>query len=239
MGKTSSKTYVISGKRYRFDRVAFDRSFRGAARARGLSLERLAVELGEAVFVSSKTVKAWRYGPNSPGDAMLVEGLSAQLGEDVRTFLVEEGADDMRKLDERQKDAALRVYTAISDFLYMLDQTDGCVWKGYRIAPGSPWASYLPPSPGGPGGAPVIDGADLARAGHSWVLHVLERECVVLGAHPAYSDLCELVDGPLLGLWDGRTDPDLRFHPAEGDDAPAPTVVAVEKAAREIVSKYL
>lgn len=195
--------------------------------------------LGEAVFVSPKTVNAWRYGQNSPGDAMLVESLSAQLGEDVRTFLVEEEEGEMRKFDERQKDAALRVYAAVSDFLYMLDQTDGCVWKGYRIAPGSPWASYLPPSPSGAGDVLVIDGADLARAGHGWVLHVLERECVVLGAHPAYSNLYELIDGSLLDLWDGRTDPDSRFHLAEDGGEPAPTAAAVEKAAREIVAKYL
>ncbi|MBQ9042129.1 MAG: hypothetical protein IJ111_04870 [Eggerthellaceae bacterium] len=236
MGVSGTRAYEIGGKRYRFDHHTFNRAFKRRAKEGGRSLEQYAGDIGEAVHVSEKAVKAWRYGNNAPGGIEIVDVLAHAMGVEKGAFLIGEEGCEMKRLTEAEHGAVMRVYAAVSDFMYMLDHTDGCVWKGYRVFPGSPWCEYLTPSTDyGEGPCAVLDGTDLACAGHDWVCHVLDREYAALGGHPVYGELAAFMDGPLLDIWNGKTDPDYRFHGGEGS---APSTELAEKQLLEIIARY-
>ena len=236
MGATNTKTYEIDGRRYGFDHLTFDRAFRRCAKEKLRNLGQFARDVGGKVHASDKAVNAWRYGDNAPSDLEIIRDLADIVGVELGALLFEKECDDMTRLTEEERQAIIRVYREVSDFLYMLDRTDGCVWKSYKVVPGSPWCKYLTPSPDyGEGQCVVIDGPELADAGYDWVCHALERECAILGGHPVYGELVEFADGPLLEIWDGKTDPDYRFHP---HDEPGLTTEIVEKGIREILGKY-
>lgn len=181
-------------------------------------------------------MKAWRYGNNAPGGIEIVSGLARAMGDEMSMFLIEEEGCGTMRLTKAERNAVMRVYAAVSDFLYMLDHTDGCVWKAYRVFLGSPWCEYLAPSTDyGEGPCAVIDGTELACAGHDWVCHVLDREYAALGRHQVYGELAAFMDGPLLDIWNGKTDPDFRFH---GGESPRTTAELVEKQLLEIIGRY-
>lgn len=257
MPDTRTRMYEIDGDKLRFDFDAFGIAFKSRAKLNKKKVVEYEEMLADAVSVSPATVHAWRMRKNAPGDIALVKKVALFMGANPESFLIQlKGDGDMSKLSDCERAAVARVYSAITDFLYMLDSTDGCVWKSYKVPPCSPYSEYLVPN----ADAALADtepteisGTELADAGYEWTCHALEREWVILGQHPVYEEIAAFMYGTMNDIYDGKTDPDYRFHysgkyekqedePWEGYGEQYAGWINQEQAyseIREIILKYL
>ena len=253
MATRRTKTYTLEGKRYLFDNRVFDNMFRHRAKRAQMRLIAYAEVFATEIGVSRKTVDAWRYSQNAPMDYEIVVSIAKALGISSKALLTEVEAGNMTKLTPNQLEAVARVYSEVTDFLRMLDMTDGCVWKAYSIQPGSPSCKYLVPDADSLSSeSTIMTGEDLALAGYNYTLHSLYREWPYLGSHPVFDELLAFMDGPMDAVWNGKTDPDYRFHYCGKVDDPAKEpypgyieeyadwigTAEVDKAIRDIISKY-
>lgn len=210
MPGTRTRTYDISGNKYRFDFYAFGIAFRSRAKQKKMKYTEYETMLANAIPVSPATVHAWRMRKNAPGDIDLVRKVAAIMDAGVENFLIRlEGENEMAKLTESERAAVSRVYSAITDFLFMLDNTDGCVWKSYKVPMGSPYNAYLLPDADAAltGASPSeLSGTELADAGYDWTCHALEREWVVLGQHPIYEEIAAFMNGTMYDIFRERFD---------------------------------
>lgn len=207
---------------YDFDSHTFRDLFRRWASSKGCTLTKAYERLGSSVSTSPPTVRAWCDGTNAPADIERVGEIAEALGlDDKGRILTEIRSRDMNKPSEPQVESLSRGYKAISDFVYMFEETDACAWKSYKIPDGSYAARYMSPEITYGRSDFVYEGSDLACMAFNWTCHVLENEWVRLGMHPIYSELGEFLDGPLCDLWNGKTDPDYMFEnlPAMAADA--------------------
>ena len=257
MTDARTQTYEVDGDTFRFDFDAFAIAFSSRAKLGRKKIAEYEGMLADAVSVSPATVHAWRMRKNAPGDIDLVRKVEAFMSAEPDAFLAPlKGDDDMNKLSDCERAAVSRVYSAITDFLFMLNNTDGCVWKSYKVPEGSPYSAYLLPDADAAltGTSPSeLSGTELADAGYGWTCHALEREWVVLGQHPIYEEIAEFMYGTMNDIYDGKTDPDYRFHysgryenpedePWEGYGEHYAGWIDQEQAyaeIREIIGKYL
>jgi len=257
MTDANTRTYEADGKRLRFSFDAFGIAFKSRAKLNRKTIGEYETMLAEAVSVSPATVHAWRMRKNAPSDIDLVGEIAAFMKAEAKNFLIPlKGDNDMRVLSDCERTAVARVYSAITDFLFMLDSTDGCVWKSYTVPEGSLCSAYLMPNTdaASAGNSPSkLSGTDLANAGYEWTCHVLEREWVILGNHPIYEEIASFMYGTMNDIFDGKTDPDYRFHysgkcekpedePWNGYSEKYADWIDQEQAyseIRDIISKYL
>ena len=138
MAEDNTRTYERDGIRLKFDFDAFTIAFISRAKLNKKKIGEYEAMMADSVSVTASTVHAWRMRKNAPGDLEIVGLIADFMNADADNFLLQEEDKDMGKLTESQRGAVARVYSAITDFLFMLNNTDGCVWHAYSVPPGSP-----------------------------------------------------------------------------------------------------
>lgn len=251
-----TQPYEVDGKTKDFDFVLFKAAFDDLQERRNkkvkkegrkdrLSKAQLEEQLGRYVNVDQSTVHNWRIGRNAPSSLEIVTQIAVFLGISLEDLLIDHKEEDMDKFTDGQRKAIANVYRDIEDYLYLFAQSDGFIWRDYRIMEGGPYAKYVPAYIDESAwverdtkreigfltdeavqlmiyratrGHVFREGADLAEAGYDWVCHSLEREWVELGNHPVYVELRAYLEDALLEIWNGKTDPDYRLEPLDKDD---------------------
>lgn len=245
MGKKGTTTYLIGNVEKGFYFQGLKDAFRH--REKGVSVSAMERQMGDAVGVTSDAVHQWRFEKSAPGDIETVRRIEGFLGLAPGDLLCDIRGGNMERLTDRQRDAAARIYAEIEDYVLAFSQSDGFVWKNYVIKDGSPFAKYLisfdamhDPERC----ACFKDGVDFADAAWTYLMHALDREWVNLAEHPLFPELEAYIDGPLLDMWNGKTDPDYRFeaYGPEDDMADRSNLTATQRAikgARKLISQYL
>lgn len=166
-------------------------------------------------------------------------------------LLKEEAGEDMDKFTDAQRASVSRIYQAVSNFVYMFEQTDSCARKDYEVPAGSYAAVCVNPAPANGDGTFRFEGTDLACMAYNWTLHVVENEWVYLGNHPIYDELDAFFEGPLSDMWVGKTNPDYVMEelpmmaadsgPVDPDDLNVPWRASefAMKQLRDLIGKYL
>lgn len=245
------RSYARDGKTYAFDVETYRKALKSWAAEQGLGLGEARSKLGSAIHVSESTLRSWSRGINAPDDEGRIRSLEKAMGLGEGYLLKEKVGEDMDKFTDAQKASISRIYQAVSNFVYMFEETDGCAWKDYEVPAGSYAATCVNPAPAYGDGTFRFEGTDLACMAYNWTLHVTENEWVYLGSHPIYGELNAFFEGPLSDMWVGKTNPDYRFEdslmqaedaePVDPNDPSVPWRESefVMKQLRDLIAKYL
>ncbi len=197
-------TFSIDGKNYRFDFDAFNSAFRLYARKKGFTLGFLEETLAASCSCSPDAVHNWRFRSNGPGDIEMVTRLTSALGIDKPHYFLKEIIERKEepkmakiKLEERQLDAAKRIYSAITKFLHEFYRSDG--FNDY-------WFKYTN------WGDPEEGIYQAVEKMHDHLFLVLEQEYFDLHNTGIYEAFSEFLHNDLYETYDGKLSYAYRFE---------------------------
>ena len=121
--------YAIDGETCRFSHGALDALVRGRRAGPHATMRDMASSLN----VSLTSIKEWRRGAHAPSDISKVEDLAAYFRAPVAALLKKEENPAMTKLNDIQLMAFYRVHKKISEFFWMVENTDHLVWHEYDL----------------------------------------------------------------------------------------------------------
>lgn len=196
------RTYSVNGQRATFNKVAFQHFIRDKSRREKKSISKLEQDLAEELQVAANTIHKWNYNGGGPIDYATVQLLSKALKINDATLLlnfIDDGENNMTKLNDRQLAAVKRIYDICIWFLHEFSRTDGFndYWYDFKRNGSSD---------------PESDILDLADGLHAKVQLVLDQEYFDLHGCEIYDELCDYVNEGLVNTYDGKVSYGYRFE---------------------------
>ncbi len=126
MMSTNMRIFTEDGVQYRFNSVVFRSRIDYIAKENGTTKGQVAESLAEKLCVTQDAINNWKYGKNGPGDLETIKNAASLLHTDWKLFMRKvDGGIEMKQLNDRQKDAAKRIYDVLVWFLEEFSNTDG------------------------------------------------------------------------------------------------------------------
>lgn len=109
----------------RFSREAFSMAVLHYSRQNHMKIGEVEEALAEAIPVNIETLRNWRKGYNGPGSDAYIEKAAQflKISDWTTLFIETDGGNNMKQLDEKQKDAVKKIYDVcvevLNHFLYL------------------------------------------------------------------------------------------------------------------------
>lgn len=228
MKHSQMRMFTENGIEYRFNDRVFRSLIDHYAKEKGISKGQIVRELANELYVSADAVNNWKYGKNGPADMETIKKIAIYLHMDWELLVKKvNGENAMTQLNERQKDAAKRIYDVLIWFLEEFNNTDGF---------NSWWVDFKDKG----SHDPENDIMARIKQMEERIGLVLDQEYFDLHDHEIYDEFCEFAGEDLTNVYNGKVSYAYRF---ESDGEGSPTVWQDYEIARqhlnEIIERYI
>lgn len=214
-----TKVFNVDGISMQFDSEAFNIFFKNSKKREEIRILDLETNIGDNLGVSRDAVHSWRFGQNGPADIDMIKKLAEYMGlTDYKKLLKERKEEVVMQITERQKDSLKIIYDAIIDFLITFDETDG--FNDF-------WHKFV--DMGVPPEHVESRLYDVAEEEQRKVIHVLQKEYIVIHKLEIYPKLEEYVYDDLCDIYNEKLSYAYRFEAGvENVDGTRTTVTTSE-----------